>query len=77
MSIDLWSKAVTEKKMLEPKTNNRWKKMLWLFALVILFVLLGIIWLVHWRDVLLAGHPLVARAIRGRPCRHRHTGMNP
>ena len=60
MSIDLWSKAVTEKKMLEPKTNNRWKKMLWLFALVILFVLLGIIWLVHWRDVLLAGHPLVA-----------------
>lgn len=60
MSIDLWSKAVTEKKMLEPKTNNRRKKMLWLFALVILFVLLGIIWLVHWRAVLLAGHPLVA-----------------
>lgn len=50
---------MTEKKMLKSERNNKWRKMLWSFALVMLFMLLGIMWLIHCRAVLLAAHPLV------------------
>ena len=51
---------MTEKKMLKSETNNKWRKMLWLFVLVILFLLLGVMWLIHFRAALLAAHPFVA-----------------